>query len=136
MNLIKVNTVPTIFNRMDNIIDSFFSNHAYNKDVWTPNYDIDHSINEYKILMEVPGIKKGNVNIEHQDKMLTVSGKKESKDDGNFSNFQYREFEKEFNLPEDVIEKDISAHLENGILEIKIPRKAEVKTKAKKVTIK
>ena len=31
MNLIKVNTVPTIFNRMDNIIDRFFSNHAYNK---------------------------------------------------------------------------------------------------------
>ena len=136
MNLIKVNTVPTIFNRVDNIIDSFFSNYAYNKDAWTPNYDIDCSINEYKILMEVPGIKKGNVNIEHQDRILTVSGKKESKDDGNFSNFQCREFEKEFNLPEDVIEKDISAHLENGILEIKIPRKAEVKTKTKKVTIK
>ena len=31
---------------------------------------------------------------------------------------------------------DISANLKNGILEIKIPRKAEVKTKAIKIAIK
>ena len=52
------------------------------------------------------------------------------------SNISSREFEKEFNLPDDAIDKDISANLKNGILEIKIPRKTEVKAKAIKVAIK
>ena len=136
MNLIKVNTMPAIFNRMDNIIDNFFNNYTYNQDMWVPNYDIVSNADEYKILMEVPGIKKGDINLDHQDQVLTVSGGGESKDDNNSLNLQYGKLKKEFNLPEDVVEKNISACLENGILEIKIPRKAAIKTKAKKVTIK
>ena len=136
MNLIKVNTVPTIFNRMDDIIDNFFNNYTYNQNMWTPTYDIINNVNEYKILMEVPGIKKGGINLEYQDQVLTLSGKRESKGDEDYHDHQYGKFEKELNLPEDAIEKDISAHLENGILEIKIPKKAAVKTKAKKVIIK
>jgi len=39
-------------------------------------------------------------------------------------------------LPDDVVEKNISANLKNGILEIKIPRKAEIKKKAINIAIK
>ena len=39
MNLIKVNAMPSIFNRMDNIIDGFFNNSGY---VYTrrPKYNV------------------------------------------------------------------------------------------------
>ena len=137
MNLIKVNTVPTIFNKMDSIIDSFFNSSVYDQNTWAPSYDILNNKDGYTILMEVPGIEKDNIALEFQDQVLTILGERKSESDTNYSNnFQYGDFRKEFNLPEDVLEKDISAHLKNGVLEIRIPRKAEVKTKAKKITIK
>jgi len=135
MNLIKVNTVPNIFNRMDNLIDDLFNNYSYNLNKWGPNYDISSDNDKYMIEMEVPGIKKGDIAIETQDRIIKISTKKDV-EQNNYSSISSREFEKEFDLPDDAIDKNTSASLKNGILEIQIPRKAEVKTKAKKIAIK
>ena len=135
MNLIKVNTMPTILNRVDGLIDELFNNYPYNLNIWTPNYDIASDNDKYVIEMEVPGIKKSEIAIEAQDQIIKISTKKDT-EKSSYSNISSREFEKEFNLPDDAVDKNISANLKNGILEIKIPRKAEVKTKAIKVAIK
>jgi len=135
MNLIKVNTVPSIFNKMDGLIDGFFNDYSYNLNMRAPNYDIISDNDKYVIEMEVPGIKKSEIAIEAQDQIIKISTKKDVEKSG-YSNISSREFEKEFNLPDDAVDKNISASLKNGILEIKIPRKAEVKTKAIKVAIK
>ena len=135
MNLIKVNTMPSIFNKMDGLIDGFFNDYSYNLNMRAPNYDIISDNDKYVIEMEVPGIKKSEIAIEAQDQIIKISTKKDVEKSG-YSNISSREFEKEFNLPDDAVDKNISASLKNGILEIKIPRKAEVKTKAIKVAIK
>ena len=135
MNLIKVNTVPSIFNEMDSLVDGFFNDYSYNLNMWAPNYDIISDNDKYVIEMEVPGIKKSEIAIEAQDQIIKISTKKDV-EKSSYSNISSREFEKEFNLPDDVVDKNISASLKNGILEIKIPRKAEVKTKGIKVAIK
>ena len=134
MNLIKVNTVPNIFNRMDNLIDGLFNNYSDSLNKWAPNYDITGDNDRYIIEMEVPGIKKSDIVIETQDRIIKISTKK-SVEQNNYSSISSREFEKEFDLPDDAIDKNTSASLKNGILEIQIPRKAEVKTKAKKIAI-
>ena len=135
MNLIKVNTMPTILNRVDGLIDELFSNYPCNLNMWAPNYDIASDNDKYVIEMEVPGIKKSEIAIETQDQIIKIATKKDA-EKSSYSNISSREFEKEFNLPDDAVDKNISASLKNGILEIKIPRKAEVKTKAIKVAIK
>ena len=135
MNLIKVDTVPSMLGEMDSIIDNLFNSYSKKLDIWEPNYDIDSNSDKYVIQMEVPGIKKSEIAIETQDQAIKISAKKGAEKD-NCSSISSREFEKEFNLPDDVVEKSISANLKNGILEIKIPRKAEVKEKAVKIAIK
>ena len=135
MNLIKVNTMPSILNTVDGLIDGLFNNYPHNLNMRTPNYDIIRDNDKYIIEMEVPGIKKSEIAIETQDQTIRISVKTDA-EKNSYSNASSREFEKEFNLPDDTVEKNISANLKNGILEIKIPRKAEVKTKAIKVVVK
>ena len=128
MNLIKVNAIPSAFNRADNIIDSFFNNYHYDApNYWEPNYDVENSENEYKIFIDVPGVEKSMLNIECYEKKLSITGNRGLEEvNGKFS--------REFNIPDDVVEKDISAKLKNGVLELALPRKA--KAKAKKIAIK
>ena len=135
MNLVKVNTMPSMLSEMDSIIDNLFRGYSKNLDIRELNYDIDSDSDKYIIQMEVPGIKKSEIAIEAHNQVIKISAKKDI-DEDNCSSISSRDFEKEFDLPDDVIEKNISANLKNGILEIRIPRKAEVKTKAVKIAIK
>tara|TARA_B100001750_G_scaffold76758_1_gene60907 strand:- start:3455 stop:3862 length:408 start_codon:yes stop_codon:yes gene_type:complete len=135
MNLIKVNTIPSIFSRVDNVIDGFFN--AYNDSAWSPRCDILENDAEYVISIDVPGIEKKNITIEYQDQTLAISGRRNLDNDQSYYNsIDYGEFNKNFNLPEDANDKGISAGLNSGVLEITIPRKAPIKAKIKKIAIK
>ena len=67
-----------------------------------------------------------------------VSGNREVRSDlsENYNSSRYGEFDKEFNIPEDVLGKNISAQFKNGVLEITLPRKKEVKAKVQKIAVK
>ena len=137
MNLIKVNTIPSIFNRMDTMFDGFLNNHNYNQ-AWSPKYDVIENEKDYVILMEVPGIDKKNLKIEvNQDALIIASDNKDAKSvNSYYEEFCDISFTKSFYLPEDVESSKINAELKNGILEVKIPRNIPVKVKPKKITIK
>lgn len=137
MNLIKVNTVPSIFNRMDSVIDGFFNNSSYINSR-RAKCRINENDNAYSIHMEIPGIEKEDVLIECENEMLNISSviKEDEKSNEQFNRFDAIDINRSFYLPDDVDAKKIDAQLKNGILEITIPRKALIKTKAKKITIK
>ena len=136
MNLIKVNAMPSIFNRMDTIFDGFLNNHNYNQ-VWSPKYDVIENEKDYVILMEVPGIDKKDLKIEvEQDSLIIGSDSKDNKSVTYYEEFCDISFTKSFYLPEDVESSKINAELKNGILEVKIPRNIPVKVKPKKITVK
>jgi len=137
MNLIKVNTMPSIFNRMDSMVDGFFNNNG-NVHTRHPKYNVIENEKDYSVLMEIPGIDKENILIECDNDVLTISSKKEYSEnsEAHFNRFESLELNKSFYLPEDIDTKKIGAELKNGILEIMIPRKTPIKTKTKKITIK
>ena len=137
MNLMRINRVPSVFSQTDNMIDNFFNRATY-EDVWIPNYTVLNNEGAYTILMEIPGIEKKDISLEYKDRILTVLGKRElqERDDAYYDNFQYGNFNKQFRMPNDILDKDISGKLKNGVLEITIPKKVAIETKAKKITIK
>ena len=137
MNLIKVNTMPSIFNRMDRVIDGFFNSNEY-AHIRRPKYNVIENEKDYSVLMEIPGINKEDISIEYDNDVLTISSKKEYSEDSetHFNRFENLEVNKSFYLPEDIDAKKIDAQLKNGILEITIPRKTPIKTKVKKIAIK
>lgn len=80
---------------------------------------------EYKIQLAVPGLIKEDVKIAIDNSTITISHEKEQTDDNTF--YFTSSFKKEYILPDDIDDEKISSKMENGILEIKIP-----KTKKKK----
>ena len=68
----------------------------------------------------MPGLSKDEVKISVNDSVISISHEKEKTDDKTF--YFTSSFKKEYSLPDDCDEENISSKLENGILEIVIPK--------------
>lgn len=77
--------------------------------------DADHSV-----YISVPGLTKDDLKISVKDGYLTISYKKEDGDNVNYSFVS--SFNKTYSIPDDVNEKEITGKVENGILEINLPK--------------
>jgi HSP20 family protein len=101
------------------MIDSFFDDRNYqskNK----KSSDVITTENEYRINLAVPGLSKEDIKIILKDDVLTVSYEKQETDDKTYS--FVNSFKKSYRLPEDVDEKNIKGKVENGVVEITLPR--------------
>jgi HSP20 family molecular chaperone IbpA len=76
--------------------------------------------NEYAVYFSVPGLTKDDLKISIKDGYLTISFKKEDGDNVNYSFVS--SFSKTYSIPDDVNEKEITGKVENGILEINLPK--------------
>jgi HSP20 family protein len=76
--------------------------------------------NEYSIYLAVPGLTKDDLSISVKDGLLSISYKKEESNDVNYSFVS--SFKKTYSLPDDVSEKEITGKVENGVLEIFLPK--------------
>jgi HSP20 family molecular chaperone IbpA len=76
--------------------------------------------NEYSVYFSVPGLTKDDLKISIKDGYLTISFKKEDGDNVNYSFVS--SFSKTYSIPDDVNEKEITGKVENGILEINLPK--------------
>jgi HSP20 family protein len=94
----------------------------------------------YHIEVELPGIKKEDVDVKVDGNILTISGERKIKDEVKEEDYykvesRYGEFSRSFTLPEKVDVENIHAESDNGIIEIVIP-KLTIDTSSKKIEIK
>ncbi len=108
----------------------------------TPRVDIAEDATHFHITMELAGIAKEDVKVAvNHERVLTVSGerKQEEKQEGkNYHRIErrYGNFSRSFTLPENVNEDQIDAHFENGLLNLSIPKREEVKPQIKTIAVK
>lgn len=89
--------------------------------------DIHEDKDNYYATFEVPGVKKEDVKIELNDRMLTVTvEKKEKSGDSESSCTSSRSI----SVPESVKSDVIAAKLEDGILTVTLPKSEERKPRA------
>jgi HSP20 family protein len=84
---------------------------------------------EYRIALELPGVAEADIEITVHDGVVGVSGKKmsEREEKGDtyfFSERSYGSFSRSFRLPPDADADAVSAGLKDGILTIRVPKKA------------
>jgi HSP20 family protein len=91
----------------------------------------------FTVSLDMPGIKREDVNIELKDNQLYVSGerKKTITDSETVLKTEkvYGKCARVFTLPKNVKAENIEARFENGVLEIMIPK--EEKTLPRKISI-
>ncbi len=105
-----------------------------------PNINTRETEENYHIEVELPGVKKENVDIKVDGNVLTISGERnvrEAVKDEDYHRIEsrYGLFSRSFTLPEKVDISKIQAGFENGILEVSIP-KLKVDTSSRKIEIK
>ena len=94
----------------------------------------------YHIEVELPGVKKKDVDISVDGNVLTISGERNVRDEVKDEDYhkvesRYGLFSRSFTLPEKVDISNIEAEFVNGVLEIAIP-KLKIDTSSKKIEIK
>lgn len=149
MTLVKINR-----NLRDNVFPAFHSpfygnliNEFIDRAVppmWMnnpiPPVNIVENENAYEIHMASPGHKKEDFNITLEKDLLTISldeKENEKEENSKFTRQEFRlhTFKRSFNLPENVDLNSIHAEYQEGILKVKINKKAEERPEIKKVEI-
>ena len=95
----------------------------------------------YEIRVELPGVKKEDVEIELHDGVLTVKGEKRSEttEEGEgffFSERQYGKFQRTFRLPADAAEDGVEARYADGLLTIDVPKAVPEAQKPRRIAVK
>jgi HSP20 family protein len=101
---------------------------------WAPRVDVTESEDAYKIVADLPGLKKEEINISLNDNVLTLKGERKHEEEKKEKNSYYKErsygsFSRSFRMPEKVKGEEINANYKDGVLEITVPKAEEVKPK-------
>lgn len=99
-----------------------------------PSVDLEDKGKLFQLTVDLPGFKKENVQIELTDDSVTISAKRSAREDEEGKNFVRRErssqmFYRKISLPEEVISDEANAKLDNGVLEVILPKRVPKETK-------
>ncbi|NLP03130.1 MAG: Hsp20/alpha crystallin family protein [Fibrobacter sp.] len=97
---------------------------------YSPDVDIYASEDEVVFAVDVPGVGKGDVNIQiDETNTLVIQARNSQKESDNIAIRQYRigDFYRAFQISDEYDKEKIKAALENGLLQITIPRKESAK---------
>ena len=119
------NWIPSIFN-------DFFDNEWIVKPNFsTPAINVIENEKDYNVEVAAPGMNKEDFNIhlnENQELVITVekNTQNEQKEEKKYlrREFSYTKFQQAFQLPDNVDKEKIGAKVENGVLEITLPKLA------------
>src|SRR5947209_9221990 len=100
-------------------------------------YEDEHSV---FIRAEVPGIDPNDLDVRVENNLLTLRGERKWNKEEKEENFhrverRYGSFARSFTLPNTVNTEDVNASYNNGVLEIKLAKRAEAKPKQIKVGV-
>ena len=129
-------------NWLPSIFSDFFDNDWMVKaNATAPAINVFETEKEYKVELAAPGMTKEdfNVHIDEENNLVISMEKKtenkEEKKEGRYlrREFSYSKFQQTMILPDDVDKEKISAQVENGVLNIDLPKFSEQeKEKAKR----
>ncbi len=120
-------------NRLAREMDTLFGNGwTQSGDLWAPPVDIEETPDHIMLAAELPGMRRGDIDIELEDGVLTIQGeKKEETREENSQGLLYERrwgsFTRRFTLPRAVDAANITASYENGVLRIRVPKAEEAK---------
>ena len=114
--------------RMQRMLDRTFggfTSRALERGAWSPLADLEEQDDAYVVQVELPGVKREDVNIELVGNELAISGetREESrqgvvrKSTRRFGGFDYR-----LTLPNQVDQDKVEAKLGEGVLTVRVPK--------------
>lgn len=130
------NMWPATFGR--NLLDDFLwsdSGTFNGAKLFSAPVDIIETENDFRLKVDLPGVKKEDVDISVKEGVLTIKAerKEETVDENSKytrSERHYGSFTRSFSLGDTIDSDKIMANLSDGVLEVSLPRKEEAAPKS------
>jgi len=136
------NDIRKSFDLVNAIMNSVAQTSSQEQEVmsFNPKVNTREGKEAYHIEVELPGIKKEEVEVKVDGNVLTISGERNLRNEVKEEDYHkveshYGKFSRSFTLPERVDVGKIHAESDNGLLEVVIP-KLHIDTSSKKIEIK
>jgi HSP20 family protein len=105
---------------------------------WMPAMDLVETEDQFVLRADLPGLSEGDVNIEVEDNVLTVSGERKAEHETSKEGYHrveraFGSFSRSLTLPEGVDAEAVTANFDRGVLEIRIPKPEQ--RKPRKISI-
>lgn len=123
---------PTRFNDpIDQLFTNFLGGRQGNGGaslMRAPETDVVETEREIRVVAEMPGLKRDNIEIDVENNVLTIRGeKREERTEGqegrwHLAERRYGTFSRSFVLPRDVDSDSIQATFEDGVLTVVVPK--------------
>jgi HSP20 family protein len=101
---------------------------------WAPALNISERDDAYLVTVDLPGVKAGDVEIMFEDSLLTIQGERHTAGDAaaekvHRAERRYGAFRRLITLPRHVQAEAIEATVQDGVLQILVPKAPEVHAK-------
>lgn len=114
----------------DRLVDSVFGGRAANGNslMRAPETDVVETEREIRVVTEMPGLKRENIEIDVENNVLTIRGeKRDERTEGEQGKWHLAErrwgtFARSFVLPRDVDAENIQAAFQDGVLTVTVPK--------------
>lgn len=97
---------------------------------WAPLADIEETDDSYVVEIDLPGVKRDDIDIQLSDRQLTVSGEVKEKERTGILRRRTRRvgrFQYSVTLPADVDAERVNARLDDGVLTVRAPKSENAK---------
>jgi HSP20 family protein len=141
-----VTELNTIQNEMNRLFNTFFDQPAQSgrgnstTRRWLPAMDLVETSDYYLLRADLPGLSDGDVNIQLEDNVLTLSGERKSEHEERQDGYYRLErgfgsFTRSLTLPDGVDPDSIQAHFDRGVLAIRIPKPEQKKPRTVQISL-
>jgi HSP20 family protein len=101
---------------------------------WAPALDISERKDAYLVTVELPGVEADDLQLTLEDGLLTIQGERHFAHDSSEQQFHrvercYGAFRRSITLPAQVMADGIQATVDNGVLQIMVPKMEEATPK-------
>ena len=136
----------TIQNEMNRLFNTFFDPSAPTgrgngtTRRWLPPMDLVETPDHYVLRADLPGLSDGDVNVQLEDNVLTISGERKAEHQDQQEGYYRLErafgaFSRSLTLPDGVDPDGVQGNFDRGVLEIRVPKPEQKKPKTVQITL-
>ncbi|MEA2295209.1 MAG: hypothetical protein QOE86_2848 [Solirubrobacteraceae bacterium] len=137
----ELTSLQTEMNRLFNsVFDGPTAENSGGVRRWVPAMDLVETAEDFILRADLPGVDGGDVKLEIEDNVLTVSGERapeHADDEQGFYRLErpFGAFSRSLTLPKGVDGDSVSAAFAAGVLEVHIPKPAQAKPRRVEIAV-
>jgi len=126
--------IAALQNEMSRVMNGLLEGNGRTNQAWVPALDVWETDNEVVYALDLPGIPEDKISVELDEGALTITAERERTQEETNDRFyryerRYGTFSRTFGVPQGVTEGDVSAEVENGVLEVHVKKPEQPKPK-------